>query len=78
MNKKNFIKLAILSLVIGVVLLIIDYFIFHYITDTGFTTIKQDEAGKPFVTLLVGIFGVLYIFAGSFMLLVKKFLLNNE
>jgi hypothetical protein len=78
MNKKNFIKLAILSLVIGVVLLIIDYFIFHYITDTGFTTIKQDEAGKPFVTLLVGIFGVLYIFAGSFMLLVKKFLLNNK
>ena len=41
-----------------------DYFFFHFVTDTGITLIRQEEAGKPFVALLIGIFATLLLFGG--------------
>lgn len=66
MKKRNLYKLSIILVIIGVLFLILSYFMFHYLTDTGITTVKQEEAGKPFVTHLVGNFGVLCIFGGLF------------
>ncbi|MBR2622774.1 MAG: hypothetical protein IKD15_00940 [Clostridia bacterium] len=40
-------------------------FFFHFVTDEGIHLIWNDEAGKPFVTLLIGIFGVLFVFASA-------------
>jgi hypothetical protein len=48
----------------------INYFIFHFVTDEGISTVWQPEAGKPFVTDLVGSFGVLFLFASVMSLLI--------
>jgi len=69
MNKK-LLKLSLYCLLISIFVLICAYFFFHYVTDSGITLIKQDEAGKPFVTDLIGQFGVLFLFASAFTLLI--------
>lgn len=62
MNNKSLKKFSLITLIIGLVVLVIAFFFFHFVTDTGITTVFQQEAGKPFVTLLIGIFGVLNVF----------------
>lgn len=58
------------ALAVGVFLL--DYLFFHFLTDSGFTTVWQEEAGKPFLTEMVGILGVLFLFAGIMSLLLGR------
>lgn len=64
MRKSKMYKLSIILCIIGVLFLILSYFMFHYLLDTGLTSIKQEEANKPFVTNLAGNFGVLCLFGG--------------
>ena len=70
MEKKHFIKLSIYSFVISAVTFVITYFCFHYLTDDGFTTIWQPEAGKPFVTDVLGQFATLMLFLSVASLLI--------
>lgn len=63
MNRKNFFKLAIITLAIGVLLLAFTYFFYHFATDAGLSLVWHKEIGKPFVTNLVGFFGVLFVWA---------------
>jgi hypothetical protein len=63
MNKNNLRKLSLICLIIGTILFVITYFMFHYLTDTGFTLTFQSEAGKPFVTDVIGHFATLFIFS---------------
>ena len=65
MTRKNLFKFSIITLVIGVLVLAISFFFFHFVTDEGISLIWHEEAGKPFVTLLIGIFGVLFVFASA-------------
>ena len=65
MNRKSLFKFSIISLIIGVIVLAIAYFIFHFVTDDGITLVFHEEACKPFVTFMVGIFGVLFLFASA-------------
>ena len=53
---EKLVKLAIVCIAIALLVLAIDYVIFHYVTDDGFPSEKQEEAGKPLVTQLVGQF----------------------
>ena len=69
MNKK-LLKLSLICFIIAAFVLAFDYFFFHYVTDTGFTSIKQEEAGKPFVTDLIGQFGVLFLFTSVLSLII--------
>lgn len=69
MNKK-LLKLSLICFIVSVVTLIIAYFFFHYVTDNGITLIKQEEAGKPFVTNLIGQFGVLFLFTSVLSLII--------
>lgn len=65
MNKTSLKKLALISLIIGIVVLAISYFFFHYVTDEGITFIFHEEAGKPFVTNLIANLGILFVFASA-------------
>ncbi len=56
--KKRLYVLSAICLAITVVLFVLAYLCFHYVTDDGITLIKQAEAGKPFVTNLIGCLGV--------------------
>lgn len=61
--KKKLLNLSAWSFVLALVFLAVAYFCFHYLTDAGFTTVWHPEAGKPFVTELVGDLGVLFLFS---------------
>lgn len=61
--RKRLYKLSAICFVIAVIVFIINYFVFHYVTDDGITLIWHPEAGKPFVTNLIGILGADMVFA---------------
>ena len=77
MNKKNFLILSLITFIIGIIVFGISYFMFHYVTDSGITLVWHPEAGKPFVTDLVGMFGVLNIFASLISLLIGLIFFRN-
>ena len=70
MNRKNFFKLAIIALAIGILLLAFTYFFYHFATDAGISLVWHKEIGKPFVTMLLGFFGVLFVWSGSLSFLI--------
>ncbi len=70
MNRSKLLKLSLCSLISGVVVLIINYFFYHYVTDDGITLTWHPEAGKPFVADLIGQLGVLFLFASAFCLMI--------
>ncbi len=78
MTRKKMFKLALFSLIIAVVLFIIDYVIFHHLTDNGFIWQHQEEAGKPFVTDLVGQVGALFFFLSGASLLIGFICFDKE
>ena len=65
MTKKSLRKLSLVCLLIGLAIFLITYFFFHFVTDDGITLEWHPEAGKPFVTDLIGQLGVLFIFASA-------------
>lgn len=75
--KKKFYKFSIITFIIGVAVLLITYFCFHYVTDDGITLIWHEEAGKPFVTDLLGMFGVLFVFSSVISLLISKIFIEE-
>ena len=77
MRKKIF-KLSLILALIGVIFLVLSYFCFHYVTDEGITTVWHPEAGKPFVTLYIGVFGVIMVAAGAISSLYALVLLDKE
>ena len=71
MTKQQLHKLALISLMIGVVVMLLTFYCFHFVTDDGFTLTYHEEAGKPFVTDMLGIFGVLFIFSSAMCMLIS-------
>ena len=77
MTKNKLLKLSLFSIIIAIIVFIINYFVFHFITDEGITLIWQEEAGKPFVANLIGTLGVLFVFF-SIICLLSSFVLFKE
>ena len=65
MTKQKLLKLSLVCLIIGAVVLLIGYFFFHFVTDAGITFTWHPEAGKPYVSELIGDLGVLFLFASA-------------
>ena len=65
MNRKNLLKLSLISIICAIVVFIIAYFFFHFVTDSGITLTWHAEPGKPFVSYLIGTLGVLFTFASA-------------
>lgn len=62
--KQKFKKLSSWCFLLAVVLFALSYVMFHFLTDSGFTTVWHPEAGKPFITEMVGDLSVLFFFSG--------------
>ena len=77
MRKKLF-KLGVIFLIIALVVFAINYYVFHFVTDDGLTLTWHEEAGKPFVTDLIGQLGTLIIFGSITSFLVGAVVFNNE
>lgn len=78
MNRKKFLKLSLITFLIGVFVLAVAYFFFHFVTDEGITLTWHPEAGKPFVTELIGNFAVLFLFASVMSLLIAFLFCEKE
>ena len=76
--RKKLYRLAAVCFVIAVIVFIINYFVFHYVTDDGITLVKQAEAGKPFITNLIGILGADMVFASIVSALCAKILCGKD
>ena len=69
MTRKKLLKVSLISLIIGAFVLAVGYFFFHFVTDDGITLVWHAEAGKPFVTDLIGIFGTLFLWGSAMSLI---------
>ncbi len=69
MNKLKLLKLSLYNFIAGIATFLIDYLFYHFVTDEGFSFTWNPEAGKPFVSELIGELGVLFIFASIFCLI---------
>ena len=76
--RKNLYKLAVVCFVIALIVFAVNYFVFHYVTDDGITLVKQAEAGKPFVTNLIGMLGADMVFASVVSALCAKILCSKK
>ena len=76
--QKKLYKLSLVCFIIAVVVFIINYFVFHYVTDAGITLEWHPEAGKPFVTDLIGQLGASMVFASIISALCGKILCKKD
>lgn len=77
--KKKLIVLARWSLALAFGVFVFSYFLFHYAAPGGgFTAEYQIAANKPFITLLLAILGVLFLFAAIMSCLVAHILFSKE
>lgn len=76
--KQNFLKLSRLSFGLSLLIFVLDYFMYHYVTDCGISPVFREEAGKPFVTLLLGILGTLFLFSSIMSLLIARIFYSDK
>lgn len=76
--RKKLYKLSAICFVTALIVFVINYFVFHYVTDDGITLVKQAEAGKPFVTNLIGMLGADMVFASILSALCAKILCSKK
>ena len=65
-------KLSRWCFLLALVLFALSFVMFHFLTDSGFTAVFQQEAGKPFITEMVADLSVLFLFAGIFSRMVAR------
>jgi len=76
--KQKFRKLSNRCFVLAAVLFVMSFVLFHFLTDTGFVTTWQPEAGKPFVTEMVADLGVLFLFSGILCRMIAGIFFHRE
>ena len=76
--KQKFKKLSNRCFLLAVVLMAVSFVLFHFLTDSGFTTVFQTEAGKPFVTEMVADLSVLFFFGGIFCRMIARIFFPDE
>ena len=69
--RKKWNILAACSFVLAVVIFVFTYCLFHHMTPDGsFVAAYQAAPAKPFITLLFGIWGVMFLFSGVISLVI--------
>lgn len=63
--RKKFITLSNRSFLWALGIFVLSFLIYHYITPEGtITLVSQNQPGKPMVTELFAIWGVMFLFSG--------------
>ena len=72
-------ELALWSFVIAPAIYVFTYFLFHYLGPCGkFTAVYHAMPVKPLITMLFGIWGVTFQFAGVMSLLIGRVFFPEE
>ena len=71
--RKKWNTLAVCSFIIAVAIFVVTYCLFHHVTaDGSFAAAYQETPGKPFITLLFGIWGVMFLFTAVISLVIGR------
>ena len=63
--KKKWLRFSLWNFLLAIVIFVLAFLMYHFVTPDGTISIAfQDEAGKPLVTMLLAVLGVLCLFAG--------------
>ena len=76
--KNKFIRLSKYSFIISLVIFALSYYVYHFVTDAGFTLVWHAECGKPFVTDMVASLGVMFLFASLLSLLIAHIFFKED
>ena len=62
--KMKFLILSAISFIIALAIFLFTFYLYHYVDVCGVVSaVKLDSPGKPFVTLLFGVWGTCFLFA---------------
>ena len=78
LTRKGLFKFSLINLAVSATLFVINYFFYHFVTDSGITLTFQSEPGKPFVAFMLGIFATLFLFAAAISALAALVLCDKE
>lgn len=76
--KNKFKTLSKYSFIISLIIFVLSYFTFHFVTDAGITLVWHPECGKPFVTAMLAGLGVLFLFGSLMSLLIIHVFFKEE
>ena len=76
--RKKFYNLALWSFLTALAIYAFSYFFYHYFGPNGFGTVFYETPTKPFVSLLLGIWGVTFHFASVMCLFIGKIFFGKE
>lgn len=76
--KNKLLKLSLWMIIVAAIIFVINYFFFHFVTDSGISLSWNPEPGKPFVSNLIGTLGVLFIFGSAVSLMLALIVFNDE
>lgn len=77
--KRKFQKLSLWSFVLAAIIFVTAYILFHYMTPEGiFTMTFREEPGKPMVTELLAMLGVLFLFSGILNAMIAKIFFSEK
>lgn len=78
LNKNTLTKLSLICLSLALILFAVSYYFFHFVTDDGFTLTWHPEAGKPYVSEMLGDLSVLFLFASAFSFISSRVLFESR
>ena len=70
MTRKNFLKLSLFLAIIAVVAFAFSFIVFHFLTDSGFTSEFQLETQKPVLVFVLSLFATLNLTLSTLSLLI--------
>ena len=71
--RKKWNTFAVCSFIIAVAIFVVTYCLFHHMMPDGsFVAAYQTAPAKPFITLLFGVWGVMFLFAAVISLVIGK------
>ena len=76
--KNKLLKLSLWMLIVAAFVFVVNYFFFHFVTDSGISLTWNTEPGKPFVSNLIGNLGVLFIFGSAVSLMIALIVYGDE
>ena len=76
--KNKLLKLSLWMIICAAIIFVINYFFFHFVTDSGISLTWNPEPGKPFVSNLIGNLGVLFIFGSAVSLMLALIVFDDE
>ena len=76
--KNKLLKLSLYFFITAAVIFIVNYFFYHFVTDSGISLEFHKEPGKPFVAEMIADLGVLCLFGGVASLFASLVFFNDK